>query len=264
MTTTTPTATANSSPSLDDRYTKTTGTVFLSGNQALVRLPIQQRLLDQTAGFNTGGYVSGYRGSPLGRYDMEMWAAAKYLEPLNIKFQSGVNEDMAATAIWGTQNVGLLPGANVEGVFGLWYGKGPGVDRCGDVFKHANLAGTSPKGGVLVLAGDDHGAKSSTTAHQSEPALMAAGMPILAPSNVQEILDYGIHGIAMSRFTGCWVSLKLVTDVVESSSTIDVDPNRFKTVLPPVPPVPGGVHLRIQDRPQMQEPRLIAAKLPCR
>jgi indolepyruvate ferredoxin oxidoreductase len=256
------TSAKTSAPSLDDRYTKTTGTVFLSGNQALVRLPIQQRMLDQAAGIKTGGYVSGYRGSPLGRYDMEMWAAAKYLDPLNIKFQSGVNEDMAATAIWGTQNVGLIPGAKVEGVFGLWYGKGPGVDRCGDVFKHANLAGTSPKGGVLVLAGDDHGAKSSTTAHQSEPALMAAGMPILAPSNVQEILDYGIHGIAMSRFTGCWVSLKLVTDVVESSSTIDVDPNRFKTVTPPVPPIPGGVHLRIADRPQMQEPRLIAAKLP--
>jgi indolepyruvate ferredoxin oxidoreductase len=249
-------------PSLDDRYTKTSGEIFLSGNQALVRLPIQQRLLDQSANLNTAGYVSGYRGSPLGRYDMELWGASKFLEPLNIKFQAGVNEDMAATAIWGTQNVGSLPGAKVDGVFGLWYGKGPGVDRCGDVFKHANLAGTSPLGGVLVLAGDDHGAKSSTTAHQSEPALMAAGMPILAPSNVQDILDFGIHGIAMSRFTGCWVSLKLVTDVVESSSTVNIDPERFQVLLPPVPPIPGGVSLRIADRPQLQEPRLIAAKLP--
>ncbi|MGT2509165.1 indolepyruvate ferredoxin oxidoreductase family protein [Cupriavidus basilensis] len=249
-------------PGLDDRYTQTTGTVFLSGNQALVRLPIQQRMVDEAAGLNTGGYISGYRGSPLGRYDMELWGAGSHLERWNIKFQSGVNEDMAATAVWGTQNVGLVAGAQVDGVFGLWYGKGPGVDRSGDVFKHANLAGTSPKGGVLVLAGDDHGAKSSTTAHQSEPALMAAGMPVLAPSNVQEIIDYGLHGIAMSRFSGCWVALKLVTDVVESASTVDIDPSRFKPVLPPLPPVPGGVSIRLHDRAQMQEARLYGVKLP--
>lgn len=249
-------------PLLEDRYTKTSGRVFLSGNQALVRLPIQQRLVDSAAGMNTGGFISGYRGSPLGRYDMELWAAAKHLEHLNIKFQPGVNEDLAATAVWGTQNVGLLPGATVEGVFGLWYGKGPGVDRSGDVFKHANLAGTNPKGGVLVLAGDDHGAKSSTTAHQSEPALMAAGIPVLAPSNVQDIIDFGLHGIAMSRFTGCWVSLKLVTDVVESSATVDISLDRVIPVLPPVPSIPGGVSLRLHDKPQMQEARLYGAKIP--
>ncbi|MBV1701827.1 MAG: indolepyruvate ferredoxin oxidoreductase family protein [Hyphomicrobiales bacterium] len=256
-------STASTKPTrLDDRYTQTSGTVFMSGNQALVRLPIQQRLVDQAAGLNTGGFISGYRGSPLGRYDMELWSAAQQLQSLGIKFQPGVNEDLAATAVWGSQNVGLVPGAKVEGVFGLWYGKGPGVDRSGDVFKHANLAGTSPKGGVLVLAGDDHGAKSSTTAHQSEPALMAAGMPILAPSNVQEILDYGLHGIALSRFSGCWVAMKLVTDVVESASTASVDLDRVKPVIPPVPPIPGGVSIRLHDMPQVQEARLYQAKLP--
>ncbi|UUC95038.1 MULTISPECIES: indolepyruvate ferredoxin oxidoreductase family protein [Comamonas] len=262
MTNALPSPIPGDTPRLDDRYTKTTGTVFLSGNQALVRLAIQQRLIDQAAGLNTGGYISGYRGSPLGRYDMELWSAGSHLERWNIKFQPGVNEDMAATAVWGTQSVGLVPGAQVDGVFGMWYGKGPGVDRSGDVFKHANLAGTSPSGGVLVLAGDDHGSKSSTTAHQSEPALMAAGIPVLAPSNVQEIIDYGLHGIAMSRFSGCWVSLKLVTDVVESSSTVNIDPALFQSVLPPLPPVPGGVSIRLHDRPQMQEARLYGAKLP--
>ena len=260
---TAPASTATAKPTrLDDRYTLTQGTAFMSGNQALVRLPIQQRLQDQAAGLNTGGFISGYRGSPLGRYDMELWSAATQLQGLGITFQPGVNEDLAATAVWGSQNVGLLPGARVEGVFGLWYGKGPGVDRSGDVFKHANLAGTSPKGGVLVLAGDDHGAKSSTTAHQSEPALMAAGMPILAPSNVQEILDYGLHGIALSRFSGCWVAMKLVTDVVESASTVDVGLDRVKPVIPPVPPIPGGVSIRLHDMPQVQEGRLYMAKLP--
>ncbi len=218
--------------------------------------------MDQAAGLNTGGFISGYRGSPLGRYDMELWGAASQLQSLGIKFQPGVNEDLAATAVWGSQNVGLVPGAKVEGVFGLWYGKGPGVDRSGDVFKHANLAGTSAKGGVLVLAGDDHGAKSSTTAHQSEPALMAAGMPILAPSNVQEILDYGLHGIALSRFSGCWVAMKLVTDVVESATTVSIDLDRVKPMIPPVPPIPGGVSIRLHDMPQVQEGRLYQAKLP--
>lgn len=259
-----PTAHADqpSMPQLDDRYTQTTGCVLLSGNQALVRLPIQQRLLDQAAGLNTGGFISGYRGSPLGRYDMELWGAARHLEALNVKFQPGVNEDLAGTAVWGSQNVGLVPGAQVDGVFGLWYGKGPGVDRSMDVLKHANLAGSNAKGGVLVLAGDDHGAKSSTTAHQSEPVLMAAGIPVLAPSNVQDILDMGLHGIAMSRFSGCWVALKLVTDVVESTATVDVALDRLQPVLPPVPAIPGGVSIRITDMPLAQEVRLYQAKLP--
>ena len=258
----TETTAAGTAPALDDRYTKTEGLVLLGGNQALVRLPIQQRLKDQAAGLNTGGFISGYRGSPLGRYDMDLWSAAKHLKPLNIQFQPGVNEDLAATAVWGTQNVGLLPGAQVDGVFGLWYGKGPGVDRSLDAFKHANLAGTSPKGGVLALAGDDHGAKSSTTAHQSEQALMACGMPILYPANVQDILDYGLHGIAMSRFSGCWVALKLVTDVVESAATVDISLGRIQPVLPPLPAIPGGVSLRIGDMAPMQEARLYGAKLP--
>ena len=180
--------------SLDDKYTLEKGRVFLTGTQALIRLLLLQRERDQRAGLNTAGFVSGYRGSPLGGLDQALWRAQKHLEAHHVKFQPGVNEDLAATAIWGTQQVGMFPGAKYDGVFGMWYGKGPGVDRCGDVFKHANSAGTSKNGGVLVLAGDDHAAKSSTLAHQSEHILKACCIPVLNPANVQDYLDFGLHG----------------------------------------------------------------------
>ena len=193
---------------LDDKYELGTGRVFLTGVQALVRLLILQRQRDTQAGLKTGGFVSGYRGSPLGGLDQALWKAQKFLDRAHIKFQPGLNEDLAATAIWGTQQVTMYKGANVDGVFAMWYGKGPGVDRCGDVFKHANFAGTSKHGGVLVLAGDDHAAKSSTLPHQSDHQFSAAMMPVLYPSSVQEIIDLGLHGFAMSRYSGCWVGFK--------------------------------------------------------
>ena len=235
--------------------------MYLTGMQALVRLPLQQRLRDAAAGLNTGGYISGYRGSPLGRYDMELWAAEKTLKAANIVFRSGLNEDLAATAIWGAQYVGTFPGAKVDGVFGIWYGKGPGVDRSGDALRHANLAGTSPKGGVLCLAGDDHGAKSSTVANFSDPIFIAVGMPVLYPSNTQELLDYGLHGIAMSRFSGCWVGMKVVTDVVEGGGSVYVAADAPVIQVPKPPseakgPFGAGYHIRGFDMPLAQEDRL--------
>ena len=201
---------------LDDKYALESGRVFLNGTQALVRLLILQRQRDLKAGRNTAGFVSGYRGSPLGGLDQSLWKAQPFLDRAHIKFQPGLNEDLAATSIWGTQQANLYPGARYDGVFAMWYGKGPGVDRCGDVFKHANHAGTSKHGGVLVLAGDDHGAKSSTLPHQSDHMFSAAMIPVLYPASVQEILDLGLHGWAMSRYSGCWVGFKCVSDTVES------------------------------------------------
>lgn len=246
---------------LDVRYTQSDGWVYLTGMQALVRLPIQQKLRDQANGLNTGGYISGYRGSPMGRYDMELWSAEALLKKHNIVFRAGLNEDLAATAVWGAQMVGSFPGAQVDGVFGLWYGKGPGVDRSTDALRHANLAGTSPHGGVLCLAGDDHGAKSSTVANFSDGVFMAVGIPLLYPSNTQEILDYGLHGIAMSRYSGCWVGMKLVTDVVEGGGSVKVAPDSPQIKLPPVPSEPQdmfgkGYHIRPFDMPLAQENRL--------
>ena len=246
---------------LDDKYTQGQGWVYLTGMQALVRLPLQQRLRDAAAGFNTGGYISGYRGSPMGRYDMELWAAEKSLKAANVVFRSGLNEDLAATAIWGSQYVGSFPGAKVDGVFGIWYGKGPGVDRSGDVLRHANLAGTSPLGGVVCLAGDDHGAKSSTVANFSDPIFMAVGMPVLYPSNTQELLDYGLHGIAMSRYSGCWIGMKVVTDVVEGGGSVYISPDAPIIRVPEAPSVPKdafgtGYHIRGVDTALPQEDRL--------
>ncbi len=218
--------------SLDDKYTLDKGRIYISGTQALVRLPMLQQERDRAAGLNTAGFISGYRGSPLGALDIALWKAAAHLKEHKIVFQPGVNEDLGATAIWGSQQVNLYPDAKFDGVFGMWYGKGPGVDRCGDVFKHANSAGSSKYGGVLVLAGDDHAAKSSTLAHQSEHIFKACGLPVLYPSNVQEYLDFGLHGWAMSRYSGLWVAMKCVTDVVESSSSVELDPHRIEVVLP--------------------------------
>jgi indolepyruvate ferredoxin oxidoreductase len=247
---------------LEDKYQVREGWLYMTGVQALVRLPLQQRLRDTAAGHNTGGYISGYRGSPLGRYDMELWAADKHLKEQNIVFRSGLNEDLAATAIWGSQYVGSFPGAKVDGVFGIWYGKGPGVDRSGDALRHANMAGTSPLGGVVALAGDDHGAKSSTVTNFSDQMFIAVGMPVLYPSNTQELLDYGLHGIAMSRFSGCWVGMKVVTDVVEGGGSVKVAsdwppiqiPTDFKAP-------PGGVNVRAVDGAIMQEDRLYHHKI---
>jgi indolepyruvate ferredoxin oxidoreductase len=248
--------------SLKERYTAGEGWLYMTGTQALVRLPIQQRLRDAAAGVSTGGYVSGYRGSPLGRYDMELWAAQDVLKQHNVVFRPGVNEDLAATALWGAQYVGVFPGATVDGVFGIWYGKGPGVDRSGDPFRHANLAGSGRLGGVLALAGDDHGAKSSTVANYSDLNFVAAAIPLLYPSNAQELLDFGLHGIAMSRFSGCWSGMKVVTDVVEGGGSVHVAPDSPHIVLPPEMPEPeGGVHTRFFDMALPQEDRLYHHKL---
>ena len=248
---------------LDDKYSLDYGRAFMSGVQALVKLPMLQRQRDALVGKNTAGFISGYRGSPLGGYDQALWGARKHLEAQNIVFQPGVNEELAATAIWGTQQLGFAPpGSNkFDGVFGIWYGKGPGVDRTADVFKHANMAGTTPWGGVIAVAGDDHISKSSTAAHQSDHIFKACGLPVFFPSSVQEILDMGLHAFAMSRFSGVWSGMKTIQEVVESSSSISVDPDRVKIILPEdfaMPP--GGLHIRWPDAPLEQEARLMDYK----
>lgn len=246
-----------------DKYKATEGRVLISGTQALVRLPLMQKRIDQDAGLNTAGFISGYRGSPLGAYDTELWRAQTLLAEHNIVFQPGVNEDLAATAIWGTQQLGLFPGAKYDGVFSLWYGKGPGVDRSGDAFKHANLAGTASKGGVIVAFGDDHGAKSSTLAHQSEQSLIAAMIPILNPATIEDILDFGIFGWAMSRYAGVWVGLKCVNELVESSASIELPSQQPHFTTPAnMPMPPGGIHIRMGHEPIETERRLHRHKLP--
>ena len=213
---------------LEDKYTRGEGPVFMTGLQALVRLPMLQRDLDKAKGLNTAGYISGYRGSPLGGYDAALAKAKKHLEAHDIVFKPGINEDLAATAIWGTQQVNLYPGATVDGVFSIWYGKGPGIDRSADAIKHGNMAGVSPKGGVLLLVGDDHGAKSSTIAHQSDHTLIACGVPILHPANIEEFLSFGLFGLALSRFAGCWVAMKTITETVELLSGRDDRPDTLR------------------------------------
>ena len=242
---------------LDDKYTLERGRAFMTGTQALIRLMMLQRQADEKAGLNTAGFISGYRGSPLGNVDLTAAKAKKHLSKYHVKFHPGVNEDLAATSVWGTQQVNMFPGAKYDGVFAMWYGKGPGVDRCGDVFKHANLAGTSKHGGVLVVAGDDHAAKSSTAAHQSEHILKACGIPVLYPSTVQEYLDYGLHGIALSRYTGLWVSMKCVTDIVESGAVVDINPDRVQPIIPTEFVLPAdGVNIRTPDPVLAQETRM--------
>ena len=247
---------------LDDKYTLDRGRAFMSGVQALVRLPMLQQQRDRVAGLDTAGFISGYRGSPLGTYDQSLWAAKKHLAEHRIVFQPGVNEELAATAVWGTQQLDLFPQTKKhDGVFGIWYGKGPGVDRCIDVFKHANMAGTARHGGVLAIAGDDHIAKSSTAAHQSDHVFKACGMPVFFPSTVQEILDHGLHAIALSRYAGVWSGMKTIQEVVESSSSVSVDPDRVDILLPEdfqMPP--GGLHIRWPDAPLEQEARLMDHK----
>ena len=250
------------SASLDDKYRLESGRAFMSGVQALVRLPMLQRQRDLAAGLNTGGFISGYRGSPLGGYDQALVAAKKHLAEQHIVFQPGVNEELGATAVWGTQMLDLYPQSKkYDGVFGIWYGKGPGVDRCSDVFKHANMAGTSKHGGVIAIAGDDHVAKSSTAAHQSDHIFKACGLPVFFPSGVQDILDMGLHAFAMSRFSGVWSGMKTIQEVVESSASVSVDPDRVKIILPEdfVMP-PGGLHMRWPDAALDQEARLFDYK----
>ncbi|MGC9163541.1 MAG: indolepyruvate ferredoxin oxidoreductase family protein [Thiomonas sp.] len=248
--------------SLDDKYTLTSGRAFMSGIHALVRLPMLQRERDAAAGLHTAGFVSGYRGSPLGGYDQALWKAKAQLEAHDIVFQPGVNEELAATALWGTQQLDLYPQQKkFDGVFGIWYGKGPGVDRCSDVFKHANMAGTARYGGVIAVAGDDHVAKSSTAAHQSDHIFKACGLPVFFPSNVQDILDLGLHAFALSRYSGLWAGMKTIQEVVESSASVDVSTDRVRIVLPDDFVLPeGGVHIRWPDDPLSQEARLMDVK----
>ena len=219
---------ANTSIKLDDKYNLAESNVLLNGTQALVRLMLGQKYRDCKSGLNTAGFVTGYRGSPLGAVDFQMKRAAKELEASKIQFKEALNEDLATTALWGAQQAELRGEGLHDGVFGLWYGKGPGVDRSGDAMRHANMAGTSMHGGVLMAMGDDHSGESSTVLHQSDLALIDAGMPILSPAGVQEILDYGHYGFALSRFSGLWVGLKTMKDTIEVTSVVDGDPFRLE------------------------------------
>ncbi len=248
--------------SLKDRYRIDAERVLITGSQALVRLPIMQRELDRLSGLNTAGYISGYRGSPLGAYDDALWKASKELGESGVIFHPGVNEDLALTAVAGTQQIEFIPGKKVDGVFALWYGKGPGVDRSGDAIKHANLAGVSPKGGVVLVYGDDHAGKSSTTAHQSDLTLASWGVPTLYPSSVSEILEYGLAAIAMSRHSGLLVGLKLVNETAEATEALDLPPLPI-FILPDAPEIEGGVHIRTEVMAmQRQDARLVRYKLP--
>ncbi len=247
---------------LEDRYRLNKGRVYLTGIQALVRLPMMQKQRDAAAGLNTGGFISGYRGSPLGMYDNALWSAKRYLKDNNVHFQPGLNEDLAATAVWGSQQTNLFPGAKVDGVFSIWYGKGPGVDRSMDVLKHANAAGTSQYGGVIALAGDDHGCQSSTLPHQSEQVFAAAMIPVVNPATVQEYLDFGMLGFALSRYSGCWIGFKAISETVESGASVWVDPERIKIIMPTdfqLPP--GGLGIRNPDPPLEAEKRLHGPKM---
>ena len=243
--------------SLNDRYDLDRSPVLLNGTQALVRLMLMQRARDAAAGLDTAGYVTGYRGSPLGAVDLQMGRASKLLQASQITFQPGLNEDLAATALWGTQQAELRGEGRHEGVFGLWYGKGPGVDRSGDAMRHANMAGTSPRGGVIMAMGDDHTGESSTTLHQSDWAMVDCYMPVLSPAGVQEILDLGLFGYALSRYSGLWVGLKTMKDTVEATSVVDGDPHRLSFRTPDLALPPGGLNIRLGDDPVSQEARII-------
>ena len=252
----------NTTVRLSDKYELPAGRVYMTGTQALVRLLLAQKERDQAAGLNTGGFVSGYRGSPLGAIDQELWKARSQLDSHRISFQPGLNEELAATAVWGTQMVSLDPQVTVDGVFALWYGKGPGVDRSGDVFKHGNIAGCSKHGGVLLIAGDDHACKSSSLPHQSEHAFIAAMIPVLNPSGVREFIEFGLHGYAMSRYSGCWVGFKAISDTIESSSSFEIDPMAVDIKVPDSYPIPAdGFHIRWPDPPLEQENRLQRERL---
>lgn len=246
--------------SLNDRFDLEKSPVLLNGTQAMVRLMLTQAARDRAAGLNTAGYVTGYRGSPLGAVDMQMRRAEKVLTEAQVRFEEGLNEDLAATALWGAQQAELRGEGKYDGVFGLWYGKGPGVDRSGDAMRHANMAGTSKHGGVLMAMGDDHTGESSTVLHQSEWALVDAYMPVVSPAGVQEIIDYGIYGYALSRFAGVWVGLKTMKDTVEATAVVDGNPDRVQLVTPDFPMPEGGLNIRLIDTPHAQETRMIDYK----
>ena len=246
--------------SLTDRFDLEKSPVLLNGTQALVRLTLMQAARDRARGLKTAGYVTGYRGSPLGAVDLQMARAAKWLVDSDITFQPGLNEDLAATALWGSQQAELRGEGRYDGVFGLWYGKGPGVDRSGDVMRHANMAGTSRNGGVLMAMGDDHTGESSTTCHQSDWALVDAYMPVLSPAGVQEILDYGLYGWALSRFAGVWCGLKTMKDTVEVTSVVDGRPDRMQFITPEFDMPEGGLNIRLGDHWIPQEARMIDHK----
>src|SRR5579871_4309285 len=217
---------------LSDKYTLERGRVYLTGIQALVRLPIDQMRRDRAAGLKTGTFISGYEGSPLGGYDMALARSGKLLAEHNIHFRPGVNEDLAATAVMGSQIYEVIGKSKVDGVVGIWYGKGPGVDRSGDILRHANLAGTGPNSAALALAGDDHISKSSTIPHQSDLSFYNFGIPLFYPGNTREILEYGLLAIALSRFSGSWVAMKMVTNVCDGGAIIEFDPDRPAITLP--------------------------------
>ncbi|WP_426000265.1 indolepyruvate ferredoxin oxidoreductase family protein [Caulobacter sp. DWR1-3-2b1] len=252
----------HSEVTLDDKYLLEDGRAFITGVQALIRVLLDRKRLDRKAGLNTAGFLSGYRGSPLGGLDQQAARLNKLLTAHDVVFKEGLNEDLAATAVWGSQQANLFPGATHDGVFGMWYGKAPGVDRTGDVFKHANFAGSFPTGGVLAVAGDDHACKSSTLPSQSEFAFQDFEMPVLSPADVQEVLDYGLMGIAMSRFTGLWTGMIALADTMDSGVTIDVSLGRHKLVIPEFPMPPGGLGIRLKDQPMEKERRLRLHKIP--
>ncbi len=247
---------------LGDRYDLGVSPVLLNGTQALVRLMLMQAARDRAAGHRTAGYVTGYRGSPLGAVDMQMERAKDALATADVLFQPGLNEDLAATALWGTQGAGIRGTGRTDGVFGLWYGKGPGVDRSGDALRHANLAGTAALGGVIAALGDDHTGESSTTCHQSDLACVDAAIPLLSPAGVQEIVDFGLYAYGMSRFSGLWAGLKLMKDTVEVTAVIEADAGRMPLVIPAFEMPPGGVNIRPGDSWVPQEARLWEAKIP--
>jgi len=246
--------------SLADRFDLSKSPVLLNGTQALVRLMLAQAARDRAAGLDTAGYVTGYRGSPLGAVDLQMQRATRELAAAHVTFQPGLNEDLAATAIWGTQQAELRGEGRHQGVFALWYGKGPGVDRSGDVMRHANMAGSSAFGGVLMAMGDDHTGESSTVLHQSDWAMVDAYIPVLSPAGVQEILDLGHYGYALSRFAGVWVGLKTMKDTVEATAVVDGNPLRTNFKLPDFPMPQGGLNIRLGDTPVAQEARMIDHK----
>src|SRR5258707_2499327 len=246
--------------SLDDKYTADHGRIYLTGVQALVRLPMMQRRADRAAGLNTAGFVSGYRGSPLGTYDRELWAAKRHLETDNIVFQPGLNEDLAATSVWGTQQVGLSQGATCDGVFAIWYAKSPGVDRSGDALKHANAAGTAPLGGVLAIAGDDHACKSASLPSQSDYAFLDASIPVLHPADVAEVLRFAMIVWSMSRATGLWIGMKALADTMDSSAAVDLFGAAPRIIRPGDGPT--DVSIRWPDSPLEQERRLFEVRLP--
>jgi indolepyruvate ferredoxin oxidoreductase len=248
---------------LDDKFLLAEGRVFITGVQALIRILLDQSRLDRAQGLNTAGFVSGYRGSPLGGLDQQAQRAGKLLTAADIVFKEGLNEDLAATAVWGSQQANLFAGARYDGVFGMWYGKAPGVDRTGDAFRHANFAGVWPKGGVLAVAGDDHACKSSTLPSQSEFAFQDLEMPVLAPADVQEVLDFGLLGYALSRFSGLWTALIALADTMDCGMTIEVGPGRHRFVAPEGFRMPaGGLGIRLKDQPLDKEQRLRAYKIP--